>query len=107
MLYFDINIDSEYYLQNSLIVLLIIFIYDVFFKNIVYLYFIHNKIDILNKINILPVYVNQSEYFEKINHELNHVVIDIKDECTECTCKVFYIDEDELKYCNICNIAIK
>jgi hypothetical protein len=55
--------------------------------------------NILNKINILPVYVNQSEYFEKIEYELNHVVIDIKD---ECTCQIFYIDEDELKHCNAC-----
>jgi hypothetical protein len=99
MLYFDINIDSEYYLQNSLIVLFLVFIYDVFLKNIVHLYFINNKMNILNKINILPVYVNQSEYFEKIEYELNHVVIDIKD---ECTCQIFYIDEDELKHCNAC-----
>ena len=97
MLYFDIN--SDHYLQNSLIVLFVVFIYDVFLKKIVYLYFIHNKLNYFEKISILPVYVNQSEYFEKIEYELNHVVIDIKD---ECTCKVFYIDEDELKYCNIC-----
>jgi len=55
--------------------------------------------NMLNKISILPVYVNQSEYFEKIEYDLNHVVIDIKD---ECTCKIFYIDENELKICKKC-----
>ena len=72
----------DIFLQNSLIILFIVFIYDVFLKNIVNLYFIHNKMNMLNKISILPFYVNQSEYFEKIEYDLNHVVIDIKDECT-------------------------
>ena len=89
----------DIFLKNSLIILFIVFIYDVFLKNIVNLYFIHNKMNMLNKISILPIYVNQSEYFEKIEYDLNHDVIDIKD---ECTCKIFYIDENELKICKKC-----
>ena len=94
----------ENYIQNSFIILLLVFIYDFLLKNIVDLYFIHYKIDSLNKINILPIYINQSEYFNKIDYDLNHVIIDIED---ECTCQIFYIDEDELKNCQYCSIKNK